>query len=790
MQGSSAKLAAAVTVCLNFLERRRGVFLFLFAAAILACAFSSLKLVSRDDVGALVPDGRSRAAEYFAYMREAPFLHTLSITVGGEGTDPRALSDALIGMLKRRGIPFAAGGPGTMFAAADPPRFLACLPALLPPERMALFGEKLNADAVRTALRRDRRLLLGPSGPALRGLIAADPLGVREAFFRTVVPMQKAAGIPTRNGYFTDVSGAYCMVIAKPAQAMTDASASAALMKSVRDALAGLPEGTETLITGSYRHSEANGAIIASDLKRVVPVSFLLISALFLIFLRDKRALAIFAVPPAALCVACAATAFFHRPLSGIVLGFGSVILGITADYAIHTYYAVTGSGNAERGVAGLCPPLLTGACTTACAFAALYCSGIPAIRQMATFGLFGVGTALAVSLLALPLLLRSGGDADEHPPATRPPRCRPALTAAAVGLSGLFILWASSTLRPDGDIRNLSYASPEIAEDEKRAKAVWNTPTSISFIVAAADGTDEGFERALRVNDRVWALLLENGIPASGLAPFLPSRQRQAESAAAWKALWDARGDEVMSELNRTAPQLGFAPEAFAPFRDWIAAPPAEVGPETLRSQGFDFLLAMFSVRTDERSLLYTILPDGFEPDAALRRSLHDAGAAYVSGTDFRQAVAEAVGDDIFRFCLSTVVAVVGAVCLVFRSPARCAAVLLPTLAGLAFTLFLFRITGTAVNMFHAAALPLVIALSVDYGIFMQAVIEGRMRKNAGTGVLLSALTTLAGFGSLLPAGHPALSSLGLAVTGGIAAALAAALLLQPALFLKRENA
>jgi uncharacterized membrane protein YdfJ with MMPL/SSD domain len=57
-------------------------------------------------------------------------------------------------------------------------------------------------------------------------------------------------------------------------------------------------------------------------------------------------------------------------------------------------------------------------------------------------------------------------------------------------------------------------------------------------------------------------------------------------------------------------------------------------------------------------------------------------------------------------------------------------------------------------------------------------------MHENGRKGILLSALTTLAGFGSLLLARHPALFSLGAAVTGGIAAAMAAALWLQPLMF------
>ncbi|MDR1360216.1 MAG: MMPL family transporter, partial [Deltaproteobacteria bacterium] len=56
--------------------------------------------------------------------------------------------------------------------------------------------------------------------------------------------------------------------------------------------------------------------------------------------------------------------------------------------------------------------------------------------------------------------------------------------------------------------------------------------------------------------------------------------------------------------------------------------------------------------------------------------------------------------------------------------------------------------------------------------------------------GVLLSGLTTISGFGSLLLAEHPALFSLGLTVTLGLAAALAAALWLLPRLAARQQPA
>lgn len=779
-------MAAVVIACLEFCKPRRAVFLAICAAALLVCAASSLRLVSREDIRALIPETAPALAEQFAAIRNAPFLHTLTITVGGDGLAPESLADALADALAGPGTSFVATGPGNVPGNGDLARFTNCLPSLLAPANIAAVAATLREDGIRAALEKDKQLLLGPSGPALRALTAKDPLRLHEAFFKSLEPMRGARQLPTRNGYFVDPTGRYGLVIVKPEAAMTDSGASAAVTAKAREAIAKLPSGAEAFAVGSYIHSAANAAVIKGDLSRVLPASLFLIAALFLLFLRSRRALTILLVPGAALCVASIATTAVFGSVSGIVLGFGSVILGITADYAIHSYYAISGSRSMAEGITRLCPPLFGGACTTSFAFAALLFSDIPAMRQIGSFGLFGVGAALVFSLLVLPHLLRSLGDTEAAAEEARPTRFR---AVAVLGVTGFLLLIVAVTgkgLRLDGDIRNLSYASPEIRANEERSRAIWGMPSETSFIAASGDATQEGFDAALRINARVWDVLRKAGFPATGIAPFLPPRDAQAQSREAWKRLWAERGAETTALLGRIAPDLGFAPSAFDPFTRWITEEPeaAAVTPETLRDLGFGFFSAMFTGRTESRSFAYTMPGDADLPPA-VARAIAETGATTVSGKSFRDAMAQGVGDDIFRFSLLTVAAVIFAVAILFRSPLRILAVLLPMLAGLAFTLVFFHLAGIRVNMFHAVALPLVIALSVDYGIFMQAVIEGRMDGHGKKGVLLSALTTLAGFGSLLLARHPALFSLGLAVTGGIAAAMAAALWLQPLLVL-----
>ena len=89
--------------------------------------------------------------------------------------------------------------------------------------------------------------------------------------------------------------------------------------------------------------------------------------------------------------------------------------------------------------------------------------------------------------------------------------------------------------------------------------------------------------------------------------------------------------------------------------------------------------------------------------------------------------------------------------------------------------------------NMVNLVAAPLLIGINVDYGIFLVSLARSAEQRGAtrdellaeiGTSchaVLVCALTTFLGFGSLIFMAIPAVRSLGVAVSAGVIASLAA---------------
>jgi hypothetical protein len=115
----------------------------------------------------------------------------------------------------------------------------------------------------------------------------------------------------------------------------------------------------------------------------------------------------------------------------------------------------------------------------------------------------------------------------------------------------------------------------------------------------------------------------------------------------------------------------------------------------------------------------------------------------------------------------------------------------LVPLTAALLWITGLFRLGGGPVPFIGAMAIPLIVGIGIDDGIHMvnrlRSLAPGEKLATAVTGmgrtVILTTLTTVAGFGSLALANMPGLAGLGRIAVIGVLLCLAATLLILPAL-------
>src|SRR5262249_40871191 len=107
------------------------------------------------------------------------------------------------------------------------------------------------------------------------------------------------------------------------------------------------------------------------------------------------------------------------------------------------------------------------------------------------------------------------------------------------------------------------------------------------------------------------------------------------------------------------------------------------------------------------------------------------------------------------------------------FRSPRRTLLALTPLAMGILTALGVMGLLGIPLNPANMIALPLVLGAGVDNGVHLlhdylasKAEGRGRLSRAIGRGVLVKALTTMIGFGSLMISRQRGLSGLGFCLT------------------------
>lgn len=129
--------------------------------------------------------------------------------------------------------------------------------------------------------------------------------------------------------------------------------------------------------------------------------------------------------------------------------------------------------------------------------------------------------------------------------------------------------------------------------------------------------------------------------------------------------------------------------------------------------------------------------------------------------------------------------------VVLVFRAVQPALLALVPLTVGAVWTLGLMGLLGASFNLANLLLLPLLVGIGIDNGIYVVRRFRETdpssgapaLPRSTARAIILSALTTMVGFGSLMISSHHGIHSLGLVVVLGVGSVLAVSLMTLPAL-------
>ena len=273
-------------------------------------------------------------------------------------------------------------------------------------------------------------------------------------------------------------------------------------------------------------------------------------------FLRSWKGILVFLVPSSVLCLATAGTLLIYDSVSAVTIAFGSVLLGISDDYPILVYFALSNNERSAGNIVGaVSRPVIFGGMTTILTFSVMLLSNLPGQRQLAVFCMIGVAVSLIFSLIVLPQLLQ--GLPGEKRYFGNKPRGMFILPRKWVVFCWIVLsvlcLWQAGRLHFNGDLKMLNVVPKGMKKTEQYFAKTWGNFQDNAILFA--EGKD--LQSSLQTNDKLFAYLSEK-MPVDkiiSLAPIFPSEKTEASNRERWKKFW-AQGNEKLA--NRLSPMRG----------------------------------------------------------------------------------------------------------------------------------------------------------------------------------------------------------------------------------------
>lgn len=684
------------------------------------------------------------------------------------------------------------------------------------------FRERLTPGSIDAALQRTGSELASQLGMGMRDLVAADPLALRDLVLPRLKEASQALNLDPDSPYFMSRDGRLMIMIAEPARPVNDITFARKLVAGINQAR------QDARIHISCTGAHLSAVIDESVMKRniiacIVSSLFVVLGLFFFTYRRFLPTLLIPLILSYGVILALGTAGLFLSSIHIISFAFTALIIGLGTDYSIHLYdrfasERASGRDTSEAlrlAVVDSGHGVFTAACTTALPFLALMISDVRALSELGLLVGLGVIFSLYATFLFLPPLLVFSEK--RFPGAVYRPlpgfglgrvwsfaRKRRRLMVTVSLLLVAAFLAASTFITFEGELKNLQPKSSEaFLTQEKMERHLSLSPKQM---LVAIDGKDlaEVMAQGRRVGILAERYRQDGRLVSwSSLDRVVNGGMAQLEVLAGLAK--DGTLEKAEQRVSAALERHGFAAEPFQPFLDGLSRL-RDAGPVTV-----DEAVARLSASplrgVVDRHLIKD--PGGYH----LLVYLHYAGKDFPQETFLRELAAvapeaRATSVDLVSGQLASSVRksffwgfVLGGILVLFllvshfESLFGVFAALFPVLAGVVAMTGTMALTGMGLNFMNAMVLVTILGMGSDYGLHIAHRVEGgeeQQRESfvqAGRAVLLSALTTIAGFGSLAFTDYGAMSSIGWATNYGIGATALFTLVFLPAFLRPRRS-
>lgn len=465
--------------------------------------------------------------------------------------------------------------------------------------------------------------------------------------------------------------------------------------------------------------------------------------------------------------------ALFNDSMSIIVLGIGSVIIGIAVNYPLHYLDHLKHEPCSRSALKEMAPPLLIGNITTVSAFLCLVFMDAKAMRDLGFFGsLMLVGTILFV-LFFLPCLTKQRGSTEEvhtilpNTNISLPKTLGKVLFSVVIILTAFFGYYSFGT-KFDSNIQHINYITEDQKRDLKYLASSLEANDSTVSVFAVSQGTT--LDNALECNERLLAEIngTSNICGVTGIGELILSEKKRQDRETKWVEYWKSHKTDLSTFVSESS-NLGFSLSAFSSFLKMCDGQLLDkidnnvvinlIGKNYIQ-EGEDGNIRIVNILAVDKERVN-------EVKQVLRNKTKDMDVFVFDNEDVSSNLVSVLSDSFnyIGFMCGFVVFIF--LWLSFGRLELCLISFLPLAVSWLWILGFMTLTDIQFNIVNIILATFIFGQGDDYSIFITEGLTyeytyGRKRlRTYRDSVALSAILMFVGIGSLILAKHPALFSL-----------------------------
>ena len=636
-----------------------------------------------------------------------------------------------------------------------------------------------SENLVKEQLSDDVQMVMMPATGYFATNISYDPLGLFTPLMQRMQNRQATMPFEMDNGYIFTQDKRYAIVLMTSAYGSMESANNTILVNYVdsisKATMSSLPD-INISITGSPVIAVDNANQIKADSSLAIFISVVLIFILLVLSFRSgKKLLLIGCSILFGWLFAMAFIAVLRDNVSLIVLGIGSIIIGIAVNYPLHFIAHINHGGSIREVLKDMVSPLLIGNITTVGAFAALIPLDAPALRDLGIFAAFMlVGTILFV-LIFLPHFVNSNLHEGKErllfgKLSTMSVKIRGWMFWAILVLTVVFGYYSLDTSF-DANMHHINYLTPtqERLMNDLHISAGVNDTANV-YLVSEGETWDAALKQRARLTPLLDSLKTCNQVCRfSNVTSFIASESDQNHRIDKWDTFWNKHRDKTINLLQQYAPQYGFSEDAFSSFEEIITAKYAPHSFDYFESLVSALFSQSFSNSTGKYSVVDIVdvgKGDVKYIETVLNEETKEKGYSF-DFVGMNSAVANALSNDFNYIGLACGFIVFLFLWISFGRLELSLLAFMPMALGWLWILGIMNIFGMQFNIVNVILATFIFGQGDDYTIFMtdglinEYAYRKKLLPSYKNSIIISALIMFIGMGALIVAKHPALHSL-----------------------------